>query len=394
MPKRHGRTVDKKRLPPGIRKISDDPLTFQVRVSLGRDLATGRYNEWAQNVRGNLTTAKRLRAEMLSNPEDGLRRRTSALVNDLLDEWLADLVRLKRSPNTIYGYSKECDRYIRPRIGKCRVADVTRKLLVDEVIAPLAASGASPHVQLLVKKTLSSAFSYACFQCDYLPANPALRLRLPPVPDSAPVVPTPEECRALIDVASSSSRPEMARVYFLAATTGARRGEICGWRRADLDAASGVHTVGRNIVAVPGQGRQEKSTKNRRARPVGVDPVSLEVMAAQLDMMQDRASAASVSLVDDPYLFSDQFDASVPWRPDMITHIFAKHRVAVGLDHLVFKGFRRFMTSYGQRAGFSLADVAIRAGNDPAVAAKHYTGRVAESDFELAGAVAALLTRA
>ncbi len=381
----------KKRPPAGIRKISDDPLTFQVRVSLGRDPTTGKYVEWAQNVRGNLTAAKKLRAEMLSKPEEGRRRRTAVTVNDLLDEWLADLTRLKRSPNTIYGYAKECERYIRPRIGMRRITDVTRKTLVDEVIAPMAASDVGPHVQLLVKKTLSSAFSYACFQCDYLPENPALRLRLPPVPDSAPVVPTPEECRSLIDVAAASSRPEMARVYFLAATTGARRGEICGWRRADLDAASSIHTVGRNIVAVPGHGRQEKSTKNRRARPVAVDPVSMEVMAAQLRMVGERAVAASVSLVPDPYLFSDQFDASAPWRPDMITHIFTKHRRLAGLDHLVFKGFRRFMTTYGQMAGFSLADVAIRAGNDPAVAAKHYTGRVAESDFALAGAVAALL---
>ena len=49
------------------------------------------------------------------------------------------------------------------------------------------------------------------------------------------------------------------------------------------------------------------------------------------------------------------------------------------------------METYGQEAGFSLSQVAIRAGHDPAVAGKHYTGRVSESDRALAEAIEALL---
>ncbi len=51
------------------------------------------------------------------------------------------------------------------------------------------------------------------------------------------------------------------------------------------------------------------------------------------------------------------------------------------------------METYGQEAGFSLAQVAIRAGHDPAVAAKHYTGRVSEADRALAAAIENLLAR-
>ena len=38
-------------------------------------------------------------------------------------------------------------------------------------------------------------------------------------------------------------------------------------------------------------------------------------------------------------------------------------------------GRRRFMDTYGQELGFSLAQMSIRAGHDPAVASKHHTGR-------------------
>lgn len=60
-------------------------------------------------------------------------------------------------------------------------------------------------------------------------------------------------------------------------------------------------------------------------------------------------------------------------------------------SELQFKHLRKFMETYGQDLGFSLAQVAIRAGHDPAVASKHYTGRVAESDRELATAIEDLL---
>lgn len=49
------------------------------------------------------------------------------------------------------------------------------------------------------------------------------------------------------------------------------------------------------------------------------------------------------------------------------------------------------METYGQNLGFSAVQVALRAGHDPSVAARHYTGSLLETDRALATAVAALL---
>ena len=70
---------------------------------------------------------------------------------------------------------------------------------------------------------------------------------------------------------------------------------------------------------------------------------------------------------------------------------FRRLRQRVGLDHLSFHSLRRFMDTYGQDLGFSAAQVALRAGHDPAVAAKHYTGKVPETDRALASAISDLL---
>lgn len=47
-------------------------------------------------------------------------------------------------------------------------------------------------------------------------------------------------------------------------------------------------------------------------------------------------------------------------------------------------------STYGRELGFSLAQVSMRAGLDPA-AAKHDTGRVRDTDRQLADAIARLL---
>jgi hypothetical protein len=66
-------------------------------------------------------------------------------------------------------------------------------------------------------------------------------------------------------------------------------------------------------------------------------------------------------------------------------------RERVDLDHLNFHDLRKFMETYGQEMGYSVTQVAMRAGHDPSIAAKHYSGRVSETDRALANAVASLI---
>ena len=47
------------------------------------------------------------------------------------------------------------------------------------------------------------------------------------------------------------------------------------------------------------------------------------------------------------------------------------------------------METFGQEMGFSVTQVAMRAGHDPSIAAKHYSARVSDTDQALATAVAA-----
>jgi len=179
---------------------------------------------------------------------------------------------------------------------------------------------------------------------------------------------------------------------FIAATTGVRRAEICAIKRdRDVDWDRSILTVTRSIVVLPRTAPAEIPTKNRRIRLVALDELTLSMLRDQLTFIEDRSAEVEVPLVDDPYLFTDEVDGSAPWKPDAITQFFTRLRERVGLEHLTFHDLRKFMETYAQDLGFAPATVAMRAGHDPSVMSKHYTGRIEEADRALASAVAALI---
>jgi integrase len=205
-------------------------------------------------------------------------------------------------------------------------------------------------------------------------------------------VPTLDDVRRLIEAAERSRRPEYARAILVAATTGLRRAERCALRRRrDVDWERSLLKVSASIVVLKGVPLQEIPTKNRRERLLALDELTLSMLQAQVGALEERASLARVQLVPDAYLFSDDIHGAVPWKPDAVSQYFGRLRTRAGVSHVDFHDLRRFMEIYGQEMGYSVAQVAMRAGHDPSVAARHYSGRVVDTDRELAHAVAGLL---
>lgn len=56
---------------------------------------------------------------------------TGATVEHLFHEWIIELERKGRSPNTIHGYKKSNERNIRASLGSKSVAKVSTKMLTD-----------------------------------------------------------------------------------------------------------------------------------------------------------------------------------------------------------------------------------------------------------------------
>jgi integrase len=366
------------------------PGVWELVVEAGRDPVTGKRRQASRVFRGNLRDAKQARAALLVEVSKGRHTGSRATLDDLFAEWIIELRRKGRSPNTVHGYELVYRRNIQPTLGTMQVTKVTTKTLTD-LYGAHQKRGLAARSVYQVHACLSSMFTQAC-RWGWRDSNPAQWAEPPSIPNTEPTVPTPDEVRALIDEAERGKRPEMARAILVAATTGLRRAELCALRRdRDLDLERGLLRVTASVVKLPCAPMGEIPTKNRRTRLLALDELTAAMLRAQLAEVEERAALVRVDLVDDPYVFTDSPDGSEPWKPDTISQYFGRMRKRVGLDHLDFHDLRKFMETYGQEMGYSVTQVAMRAGHDPSIAAKHYSGRVSETDRALAKAVASLI---
>jgi integrase len=373
----------------GMRERS--PGVWELIVENGNDPVSGRRRQVSRVFRGTARDAKKERAALLVEVTKGHHSGTRATLDDLFEAWIIELRRKGRSPHTVHGYERVYERNIRPTLGKVEVSKITTKRLTD-LYGAHQARGLAPRSVYQIHACLSSMFTQAC-RWGWRDSNPAQWAEPPALPNVAPVVATPAEIRALIAEAERSRRPEYARAILVAATTGLRRAELCALRRdRDVDFTAKVITVSKSVVALQRSPIEEIPTKNRRVRKVAIDDLTASMLQAQLTMIEDRARDAGVGLVADPYLFSDAADAATPWKPDSVSQYFGRLCVRAGVGHLTLHSLRKFMETYGQEMGYSVTQVALRAGHDPSVAARYYSGKVAESDRALADAVASLLT--
>lgn len=388
----------KKRVDRGIYRLSDG--LFEIAVSTGKQ-PDGRYGQVFRRHRGTLTSARAARRTLIGEVEAGEHRRASKTVNELFDAWLADKERLGRAPKTLRGYRDDADTYWRPALGARMLHKVTRRDVRD-VLDALTDRGVAASTVHHVHACLSSAWSWAVAE-EWVADDPTKNVPLPSKINRRPMVPTPHVVRAALAAAGETP---LQRFMFLGAVTGCRSSELRAIRIRSIDLERGVAGIEAAM-----SDEQDWTTKNRQERPVGLDAVTVDVVRRQVEHMEKQAADHGVDLVPEARLFSDDPHGRTHWREDAVTK-----QVSTLFDHLeqppgepcshklgeqcprpgphaafTFKHLRKFMDTYGQELGFADTAVASRAGHDPTVARRHYTGVIESTDRALSAALAGLL---
>lgn len=116
-------------------------------------------------------------------------------------------------------------------------------------------------------------------------------------------------------ITRKSNRPDHAGVIYLAATTGARRGEICAIRQSHFNTEHQTLTIARSIVKKDDT-KIDRPTKNRRIRPIAIDAKAASSLQERLDTAIANSRKAGTTLVHDPYIFADDPRGAEPWDPD------------------------------------------------------------------------------
>jgi integrase len=253
-------------------------------------------------------------------------------VGELFDAWMDHIEAQGRAPTTMFRYRSAVGANIKRRLGSKTINKLSPADL-DRFYGQLATSGLTP---LSIRKShaiLSAAFDQAV-RWGWVDVNPVLRASPPSVRAREIHPPTQEELRRLL-TECATGHEDLGSLIFVAATTGARRGELCGLRWSDLDLDLATMTIARSISDA-GTQVTVKDTKTHQARRIAVDPATVAVLQQHRRRVEDRAERFGVALGRPAYVWSQEVDASTPYRPDRVTGTFRTFRDRLGLSHVRF----------------------------------------------------------
>jgi integrase len=166
-----------------------------------------------------------------------------------------------------------------------------------------------------------------------------------------------------------------------------RRGELCGLRWSDIDLELATLTIARSISDA-GRIVSVKDTKTHQARRLALDPSTVKVLRDHRHLVEERSTGAGVPLAPHAYVWSQELDAALPYRPDRVTGAFRTLRDRLGMKNLTFHGLRHFSATTLAGQGVGIRTIAGRLGHaNPGITLRTYAHFLDAADREAAAAI-------
>jgi integrase len=109
-----------------------------------------------------------------------------------------------------------------------------------------------------------------------------------------------------------------------------------------------------------------QGTKTDRDYGVALDAGTAAVLEQHRRAAERQAEAFGARLSPESFVFSFEPDSSRPWRPDLVTHRWARYRKRAGLDGVRLHDVRHFMATTMLRSGVPVSVVSGRLGHSRA----------------------------
>lgn len=358
------------------------PGVYRLRVVV-KDPSTHRLIRRSKTVHVPERGAKGLLEEEMAKFRTGVTETakvgTKTTVGRLLDEWLENLDP-SLAQNTVEVYTKRVDKQIRPALGTVRL-DQLNTHQIDTFYTKLLSEGLSPRSVQLVHSVLRAVLQQGV-DWDWLPTNPAVRARRPKVVKTDKVALTPEQVAAIYGAADE---PAVKVAIGLAATTGMRRGEVCGLKWSDIDPETGLVTIERAWVS-DDHGQHLSTPKSGKKRTIPLGPFGEQVLADW--EAKQRAEWGELGEWVVSWVNGDE-----PFSARALTHDFGRLAKSLDID-ATFHDLRHFAQSQLVAAGIDPVTAARRGGHTPEIMLGTYAHGTAEQDAAAAEIVSGVLMKA
>jgi integrase len=365
--------------------------SWQLRVYLGTDPETGQERWASRTVHGSRRFAQAQLQELVEDA--GYARLRAGTLAELLDRWFE-----AASPGwaltTVSHTRSVIDCYLKSHLGHLHVTKLTTEDIDDFYGHLLRAGGRNdrplaPGTVARVHGVLHRALAQAV-RWEWIWLNPASNASPPRVPPPEIRPPQPDQVARLLEAVRTED-PALFCFLRLAASTGARRGQLLALRWDAIDWEAGAIAFTRALVQGP-HGPELRPTKTHRTHRADLDRGSLEILRSHRARAEARASADGMDVAGDAFVFSSESDGRRPWQPNWLTKRFIARRRAAGLGPFRLHDLRHFMATQMLAAGVPIVTVAQRLNHARASTTLNvYAHAVPGGDREAAELIANLI---
>lgn len=370
------------------------PKTWRLSVYVGRDARTGRKRYVQRTVHGTKREAERAMARLVTEVDEGRHSASAAgTFGNLLDRWLETKEQLV-DPSTFSSYRWLTERYVRPSLGKARLANL-KPSDIDTFYVRLAGTPGTNGKKLsprtirmchgVVRQALEQGRKWGL-----ITRNPALDAS-PPRSRHHEIHP-PSVDQVLVLLAAAKEYDEDFATYLrVLAATGCRRSEALALRWRDIDFKKSELIIAHSLTVVDSK-IVEKDTKTHQARRLILDTGTIRDLRDHRVRAVDRAKMCDATVTDSAFVFTSDAVGDQPWRPDVATNRFGRLCKSAGIPGVRLHDLRHYVASNLGAAGTPIATISARLGHrDKATTLNIYQHSLPAQDHQAAELLGTLL---
>jgi integrase len=371
---------------------------WELRVTLGKNPATGKRRQLSRTFHGGARAADKELARLVAQGEQEVGATASGSVGELVRRYIDNRKR-SLSPATISVYSSSASKLESTALWQVKAGKATA-FDIDQALGVLVDAGASPYVTSQGYRLLKSAFNQG-IAWGILGSNPCRLAQAPRVPRKRVEAPAPEDVRAMLEEMARDRivnghvihDKELAAALLFAASTGLRRGALCGLKWGDLERDRLM--IRRTLIVVDEKvvERPPKMRTKGEVESVALVPAELALLKGiRTEQNENRKLAGLKPVGSDGWVLSGDRLGGSPRRPRAVALAMRRACVRAGVPPISPHDLRHFAATQMLAAGASIDVVARRLHHRNAALTLAVYAHPSEEDERRAGdAVASIL---
>ena len=307
-------------------------------------------------------------------------------LNELLDAWLA-AKEPNLKPRTLYDYRQVCDKYLRPALGTLSLGRITPDR-IQKLYGQYQRQGKA-RTALKLHQVLSQALTMAV-RWGWLGANPCAQVDKPRYRPQRKEIWTPKQLRHFLE---GTWDHWLHPFWVLAASTGARIGELLALRWDDVVLDAGVMDVRRSVQVI--SGRRVIGTPKTQAgiRRIGLPSATISTLRAWRAKQAEQRLRMGDEWNAGEHVFSSP--QGQPLSASTVQHALARDCDRLDVPRMSPHAFRHLHASLLLAEGLPVPAASQRLGHaSPAVTMSIYAHALPKTDVQATEAIGRVMTAA